>query len=88
MQSLNTENMKRVSGAGNESLFDKASSLIFVIIAKPEDLSKIQDFFKPNEDAKPASMEGNKPQAKPETSITSGDKPEQHGPVVLPQMAA
>lgn len=87
MQSLNKENMKFVSGgtADDGSLLDNANSFILVIVAKPDDLGKIQDFFNPQTSSQ-AEM-GDQTQSQSKTPFNSS----QAQPVarsVLPQAAA
>lgn len=86
MQSLHKENMKFVSGAGNESLFGSDHPLILVIVTKPEQLSKIQDFFQPKVDSAQQTAAVDRPSSSDKTPANSpAEQPKV--PEVVPMVA-
>lgn len=86
MQSLNKENMKFVSGAGNETLFGSDNPLILVIVTKPEQLSKIQDFFQSKGDSAQQTAAVDRPSSADELPVNAPvEQPK--APQVAPMVA-
>lgn len=82
MKSLNKENMKFVSGAGNESILGADSPLVLVIVTKPEQLGQIQDFFKQKGDMQQTPLAGNPEASNDQPANTPVEQPS------TPQVAA